>query len=151
LSAAKELRERAEAALSPERAPVSGLTLEDLRDALYASKIACYTQGFALLQAASEAREYGTNLREVARIWTGGCIIRAAFLERIRSAFADDHRPELLVLAPEFVADVAGRVPGWRRVVAAAVAAGRPVPGLSASLGWFDTLAQARGNAGLIQ
>src|SRR5690606_6723048 len=117
LSAAGELRGRAEAALSPARGPVSGLTLDDLRDALYAAKIACYTQGFALLEAASEAREYGTNLGEVARIWTGGCIIRAALLERIRSAFAGERRPELLVLAPEFVADMASRVPGWRRVV----------------------------------
>lgn len=151
LSAGKELRGRAEAALQPQRGTVEGLTLDDLRDALYASKIASYTQGFALLQAASEARDYGTNLSEIARIWTGGCIIRAAFLERVRAAFAGQDKPELLVLAPDFVADLQGRVPGWRRVVAAATAAGRPIPGLGASLGWFDTLTQARGSAALIQ
>jgi 6-phosphogluconate dehydrogenase len=154
LSVAKDLRARAEAALSPARGPVAGVSREDLRDALYAAKIASYTQGFALLQAASEARDYGTNLAEVARIWTGGCIIRAGFLERIRAAFAPGDaaaRPELLVLAPEFAADIARRLPGWRRVVAAAAAAGLPSPGLSASLAWFDTLTRARGSAALIQ
>ncbi|WAS93751.1 NADP-dependent phosphogluconate dehydrogenase [Nannocystis punicea] len=160
LSAAKDLRTRAEAALRPTRGVIQGVSTSDLRDALYASKIASYTQGFALLQAASEARDYGTNLAEVARIWTGGCIIRAVFLERIRAAFAQASRPsgpegsekpELLVLAPDFAADVARRLPGWRRVVAAAAAAGHPIPGLSASLAWFDTLTQSRGSASLIQ
>jgi 6-phosphogluconate dehydrogenase len=151
LSAAKDLRVRAEAALQPARGVLQGVSADDLRDALYASKIASYTQGFALLQAASEARNYGTDLAEVARIWTGGCIIRAVFLERIQAAFSGGQRPELLVLAPDFVADVARRLPGWRRVVAAAAAAGQPVPGLSASLAWFDTLTQARGSAALIQ
>lgn len=151
LSAARDLRVRAEAALRPPRAVLQGIRLDDLRDALYAAKIASYTQGFALLQAASEAHGYGTDLGEVARIWTGGCIIRAAFLERIRAAFAAAPRPELLVLAPDFAADVARRLPGWRRVVSAAAAVGHPIPGLATSLAWFDTLTKARGSAALIQ
>jgi 6-phosphogluconate dehydrogenase len=151
LSAAKELRVRAEAALRPSRGVLQGVSVDDLRDALYAAKIASYTQGFALLQAASEARDYGSNLGEIARIWTGGCIIRAVFLERIRAAFASEPRPELLVLAPDFAADVARRLPGWRRVVSAAAAAGHPIPGLAASLAWFDTLTKGRGSASLIQ
>jgi len=151
LSSARELRVRAEAAIRSARAPLAGVTVEDLRDALYAAKIASYTQGFALLQAASAERGYGTDLGEVARIWTGGCIIRAVFLERIRAAFASEPRPELLVLSPDFAADVARRLPGWRRVVAAAASAGHPIPGLATSLAWFDTLTKARGSAAVIQ
>ena len=151
LSAGKDLRVRAEAALRPTRGALQGVSVADLGDALYAAKIASYTQGFALLRAASEAYGYGTNLSEVARIWTAGCIIRAVFLDRIRQAFAGSPAPELLALAPDFVADLGRRLPGWRRVVAAATAAGRAVPGLSASLQWFDTLTTARGTASLIQ
>jgi 6-phosphogluconate dehydrogenase len=151
LSSFKDLRVRAEAALRPARAPLAGVAIDDLRDALYAAKIASYTQGFALMAAASEARGYGTDLAEVARIWTAGCIIRAAFLDRIRAAFAGEPAPELLALAPDFVADLARRLPGWRRVVAAATASGRAIPGLATSLAWFDTLSTARGTASLIQ
>jgi 6-phosphogluconate dehydrogenase len=151
LSSHKDLRVRAEAALQPVRGPLAGVSVDDLRDALYAAKIASYTQGFALLRAASDDRGYGTDLAEVARIWTAGCIIRAAFLGRVRDAFAADPAPELLALAPTFAADLARRLPGWRRVVAAATAAGRPVPGLAASLSWLDTLTAARGTASLIQ
>ena len=151
LSSMKDLRVRAEAALQPGRGRLQGVSIEDLGDALYAAKIASYTQGFALLRVASEAYGYGTNLAEVARIWTAGCIIRAVFLDRIRQAFAATPAPELLALAPDFVADLARRLPGWRRVVSAATAAGRPIPGLSASLAWFDTLTAARGTAAMIQ
>jgi 6-phosphogluconate dehydrogenase len=73
------------------------------------------------------------------------------FLDRIRAAFASSPAPELLALAPDFIADLARRLPGWRRVVAAAAATGRGIPGLSASLAWFDTLTTARGSAALIQ
>jgi 6-phosphogluconate dehydrogenase len=151
LSAAKDLRVRAEAALQPARSGLAGVSVDDLRDALYAAKIASYTQGFALLAAASEKYGYGTRLGEVARIWTAGCIIRAEFLDRIRAAFAAAPQLELLALAPEFTADLGRRLPGWRRVVASASAAGLAVPGLSASLAWFDTLTTARGSAALIQ
>lgn len=151
LSAAKDMRVRAEAAFEPVRTGLSGVSVDDLRDALYAAKIASYTQGFALLRAASEDRGYGADLSEIARIWTGGCIIRAVFLDRIRAAFSASPQPELLALAPEFVADLTRRLPAWRRVVAAAVSAGRPIPGLAVSLSWFDTLVTARGSASLIQ
>ncbi len=150
-SAAKGLRERAEAALQPNRGPLPGVTIDDLRDALYASKIASYTQGFALLALASEQRGYGTDLGEVARIWTAGCIIRAVFLDRIRAALSATPAPELLALAPDFINDLARRLPGWRRVVASAATNGHGIPGLSASLAWFDTLTTARGSAALIQ
>jgi 6-phosphogluconate dehydrogenase len=151
LSAQKELRVRAEQAFGATRGALASVSVDDLRDALYASKIASYTQGFQMLARASEERGYGTDLGEVARIWTAGCIIRARFLDRVRAAFARTPAPELLALAPEFVADLGRRLPAWRRVVGAALAAGIPVPGLAASLAWYDTLVTARGSAAVIQ
>jgi len=151
LSAQKELRVRAEQAFGATRGALAGVSVDDLRDALYASKIASYTQGFQMLARASEERGYGTDLGEVARIWTAGCIIRARFLDRVRAAFARTPAPELLALAPEFVADLGRRLPAWRRVVGASLAAGIPVPGLAASLAWYDTLVTARGSAAVIQ
>jgi 6-phosphogluconate dehydrogenase len=151
LSAQKDLRVRAEQAFGATRGALAGVSVDDLRDALYASKIASYTQGFQMLARASEERGYGTDLGEVARIWTAGCIIRARFLDRVRAAFARTPAPELLALAPEFVADLGQRLPAWRRVVGASLAAGIPVPGLAASLAWYDTLVTARGSAAVIQ
>jgi len=151
LSAQKELRVRAEKSFGAVRGKLSGVSVDDLRDALYASKIASYTQGFQMLSRASEERGYGTDLGEVARIWTAGCIIRARFLDRVRAAFARTPAPELLALAPEFVEDLGRRLPAWRRVVTASLAAGIPVPGLAASLAWYDTLVTARGSASVIQ
>jgi len=151
LSAQKELRVRAEKSFGATRGKLIGVSVDDLSDALYASKIASYTQGFQMLSRASEERGYGTDLSEVARIWTAGCIIRARFLDRVRAAFARTPAPELLALAPEFVEDLGRRLPAWRRVVTASLAAGIPVPGLAASLAWYDTLVTARGSASVIQ
>ena len=150
LSSAKDTRVRAEALHKPVRGKLEGVSVNDLADALYASKIASYTQGFALLQAASDAFGYGTNLSEVARIWTAGCIIRAAFLKRVMAAFSGG-KSELLALTPDFSADLARRLPAWRRVVAGAAKAGLAVPGLAVSLSWYDTLTTARGSASVIQ
>ena len=149
LSSAKDTRVRAEGLHKPVRGKLEGVSVSDLADALYASKIASYTQGFAMLQAASETFGYGTNLSEVARIWTAGCIIRAAFLQRVMAAFKD--KSDLLALTPAFVADLAKRLPAWRRVVAGAARAGLAAPGLAVSLSWYDTLTTARGTAAVIQ
>ncbi len=151
LSADVELRARAGAAFAAaSRPPLAGVSPGDLRAALYASKIASYTQGFALLAAASRELGYGTDRAEIARIWKAGCIIRAGFLDEVRAAFAA--APDaLLALAADFPAALAERLAPWRRVVAAALTAGVPIPGLAASLAWFDTLATARGSANLIQ
>jgi 6-phosphogluconate dehydrogenase len=159
LSASLERREQADAAFGEANAaaraaaPIRGITPDDLRAALYASKIASYTQGFDMLARASQEYGYGTDLAEVARIWTAGCIIRAGFLERVRAAFGSSagEPHTLLALAPDFQAELAGRLGAWRRVVGAATAAGVPVPGLASSLAWFDTLTTARGSANLIQ
>jgi 6-phosphogluconate dehydrogenase len=124
---------------------------EDLGAALYAAKIASYTQGFDLLARASEERAYGTDLAEVARIWKAGCIIRARFLDRVRAAFNEEGGTSLLAFAPDFREDLIECLPSWRRVVAAAMSAGLAIPGLAASLSWFDTLTTSRGSANLIQ
>ena len=144
---------RAEASgLFPGPAPSLGsLAVDDLRDALYAAKIASYAQGFDLLRRASATRGYGTSLPEMARIWTAGCIIRARFLEEVRQAFLQAPEPELLAFAPVFAEALRRREPAWRRVVAAAALAGLPVPGLAACLAWFDTLRTPQGSAALIQ
>ncbi len=149
LSSAKDTRVRAEGLHKPLRGKLEGVSVSDLADALYASKIASYTQGFAMLQAASDAFGYGTNLSEVARIWTAGCIIRASFLQRVMAAFKD--KQDLLALTPDFVADLSKRLPAWRRVVAGAARAGLAAPGLAVSLSWYDTLTTARGTAAVIQ
>ena len=151
LSSQKDVRVKAEAAHRPSRSRLTGVSVDDLAHALYASKVASYTQGFQLLRAASTTFGYGTKLSEIARIWTAGCIIRAAFLERIQAAFAATPEPELLALAPEFVSDLSKRLPAWRRVVSAASSAGLAIPGLATSLAWYDSLTTARGSANLIQ
>jgi 6-phosphogluconate dehydrogenase len=151
LSADVELRVRAEAAFEDShRSALAGISPDDLRDALFASKIASYTQGFELLAAGSRARGYGTDRAEIARIWKAGCIIRARFLDDVRTTF--EAEPDaLLALSGGFRDALAARLPAWRRVVAAGAAAGVPIPGLAASLGWFDSLVVARGSANLIQ
>jgi 6-phosphogluconate dehydrogenase len=112
--------------------------VEDLRQALYAAKIVSYAQGYALMRAA--AKEYGWNLNYggIALMWRGGCIIRSAFLGKIKEAF--DHNPGLsnLLLDPYFTARVTGAQEGWRRVVAKALTNGIPVPALTSALAYFD-------------
>jgi 6-phosphogluconate dehydrogenase len=130
---------------------LSGISTDDLRDALFAAKIASYAQGFALLKEASEAKFYGTDLSEVVRIWTAGCIIRARFLDDVRQAFKSNPGLDLLAFAPDFALELRQREGSWRRVVQAATEAGIPIPGLSASLSWFDTLRWARGSSAMIQ
>ncbi len=125
--------------------------VEKVRDALYAAKICSYAQGFALLRAASE--EYGYNLRyeELARIWRGGCIIRARLLEDIRAAYTRNPRLTNLILDPTFKKAIESRQMALREVVQAAVGMGIPVPAMSASLAYFDAYRTARLPANLIQ
>lgn len=125
--------------------------IEDVRVALYASKVVAYAQGFDQIQAASE--EYGWNIDRgaMARIWRGGCIIRARFLNRITEAY--ERNPELstLLVDPYFTDAVANGVSGWRRVVAQAALAGVPAPAFSSSLAYYDSLRSERLPASLIQ
>jgi 6-phosphogluconate dehydrogenase len=123
----------------------------EIRDTLYAAKICSYAQGFHLLRAASDAFGYGIDLGEVARIWKAGCIIRAAFLDDVRRAFAEAPDTANLLLAPRFAAAVRRRVPAWRSTVQLAVRLGLPAPAMTASLAYLDTIRRPRGTANLIQ
>ncbi len=128
----------------------SGL-VEDVRRALYASKIVAYAQGFDQMAAASA--EYGWNLKlgSMATIWRGGCIIRARFLDRIRAAYdADPNLPTLLV-DPTFAQALEEAQEAWRRVVATAVTIGVPTPGFSSALAYYDGLRRDRLPAALLQ
>ena len=125
--------------------------IEDVRQALYASKVVAYAQGFDQIQAASEEFEWNINRGDMAKIWREGCIIRARFLDRITEAY--DRHPELssLLVDEYFVDAVATGVSAWRRVVSQAALAGVPVPAFGSSLSYYDSLRAERLPAALIQ
>jgi 6-phosphogluconate dehydrogenase len=154
LSAMKS--ERAAASLilpGPHTAP-SGerkALVDAVRQALYAAKVVAYAQGMSLLKMASAEYGFGLNLSEIARIWKGGCIIRAALLDRIQCAFQRNPALPNLLIDEEFRAEVSGRQAAWRGVVAGAVTAGIPCLAMSASLGYYDMYRRERLPANLIQ
>jgi len=154
ISALKQERVEASGVLAgPDRA-MSGArdtVLEDLEEALYASKIVSYAQGFMLLDAASDEHGWGVDLGAVALMWRQGCIIRAAFLEKIRDAFRADPALGNLLLDPSFSEAVTAGQGGWRRTVARAVGAGIPAPAYSTALGFYDAYRTARLPANLVQ
>ena len=144
----------------PERSPDStsqspGLDraalIDALEDALHFAKVSSYAQGMALLRAATDAYGYGLDLAEIARIWKGGCIIRAALLDPIRAAFADGANLDNLLLAPNIAPSVNASMGGARDAIRVARALGIPCPALSASLDYVDTYRQERLPANLIQ
>jgi 6-phosphogluconate dehydrogenase len=114
-----------------------------IRDALYCSKICSYAQGMALLSMASQEFGYNLDLGETARIWKGGCIIRAGFLNKIKKAFSDNPSLPNLLLAPEFKQTILDRQEAWREVLVVANQMGIPVPAFSASLDYFDSYRRA--------
>jgi 6-phosphogluconate dehydrogenase len=125
--------------------------VEDVRRALYASKIIAYSQGFDAIVAGAE--EYGWDIHkgDVAKIWRAGCIIRAKFLNRITEAYAEQPDLVALVTAPYFTEAVSGALPSWRRVVAGAALAGIPTPAFASSLSYYDGLRSKRLPASLVQ
>jgi 6-phosphogluconate dehydrogenase len=125
--------------------------LEDARHALYAAKVCSYAQGMNLLKTASAQYRWGLKLGRIARIWKGGCIIRARFLDRIKQAYERDAGLANLLLDREFVEELTARQPAWRRVVSQAVARGLPTPTLSSSLAYFDGYRRERLPANLLQ
>jgi 6-phosphogluconate dehydrogenase len=125
--------------------------IDDVRAALYAAKAVSYTQGFDLLASASKARDWGVDLSELARIWQGGCIIRAAFLSRIRAAYAQNPGLESLLVDPAFAAELGARQQAWRRTMARALLAGIPTLTMGASLAYYDSVRTARLPANLTQ
>ena len=154
LSAIKEDRVEASQLLtgpSPDGAATQADLVDDLEQALYASKIVSYAQGYQLMRSA--AAEYGWNLDfgGIALMWRGGCIIRSVFLGKIKEAF--DRKPDLknLLLDPYFKEQVEGAQESWRRVVSRAVRWGVPVPATSSALAFYDGYRQAWLPANLLQ
>ena len=125
--------------------------IEDVRRALYASKLVAYAQGFDEIKAGSE--EYGWNIdpRDLATIWRDGCIIRAKFLNRIVDAYNTNPDVESLLLDPYFKNEMGDLINSWRRVVIAATQTGLPIPVFASSLSYYDSLRADRLPAALIQ
>jgi 6-phosphogluconate dehydrogenase len=154
LSALKEERVAASKVLTGPDARFEGdkaAFVEDIRQALYAAKIISYTQGYMLMRAAAAEYHWDLNYGGIALMWRGGCIIRSAFLGKIKTAY--DQNPELsnLLLAPYFKAEVENAQAGWRRVVAKAAEHGIPVPAMSSALAFYDGYRTERLPANLLQ
>lgn len=128
-----------------------GDLVDDIRQALYASKVVAYAQGFAQMRAASQANDWDLDLGAMATIWRGGCIIRAQFLNRIRDAYAEHPDLDNLLMVPYFTEAVANAQDAWRRVIVTATEQGVAVPAFSSSLSYYDGYRRARGPANLVQ
>jgi 6-phosphogluconate dehydrogenase len=125
--------------------------IDDVRLALYASKVVAYAQGFDQIAAGSDEYQWDVDRGAMATIWRGGCIIRARFLNRIRDAYDENATLPSLLVAPYFADAVRGGVEAWRRVVVQAAQAGIPTPAFSSSLAYYDGLRRDRLPAALIQ
>ncbi len=125
--------------------------VDDIRQALYASKVVAYAQGFAQMRAASIANGWDLDLGAMATIWRGGCIIRAQFLNRIRDAYAEHPDIDNLLMVPYFTEAVANAQDAWRRVVVTATQQGVAIPAFASSLSYYDGYRRERGPANLIQ
>jgi len=124
--------------------------VDDVRDALWSSKVVAYAQGLEQIRKASEEYGWGVDIATVARIWRGGCIIRARLLAQISDEYAAGRLRTLLV-APSIAAGLADRQEAWRRVVGVATSGGVPVPGFSSALAYYDTVRAERLPAALVQ
>ncbi len=154
VSALKEQRVAAATVLSGPDPFVDGDRSEivaDIHDALYASKIVSYAQGFMLLRAAAEEYEWDLDYGGIAYLWREGCIIRSVLLEHIKRAFEREPRLGSLMIDPYFQGELDRSQGGWRRTVSRAVAAGIPVPAYASALSFFDGYRSARLPANLIQ
>ncbi|RZB40255.1 NAD binding 2 domain containing protein [Asbolus verrucosus] len=154
LSALKPERETASRALPGPTAKFSGdpkKFLENVRQALYASKIVSYAQGFMLLREAAAVHSWDLDYGSIALMWRGGCIIRSVFLGQIKAAFDKDPGLRSLLLAPFFLDAITKAQDGWRNVVATAVTLGIPTPALSTALAFYDGYRSERLPANLLQ
>lgn len=154
LSALKEQRVEASKVLSGPKPEFKGdkqQFIEDLRNALYASKIISYTQGYQLMRSAAETYNWDLNYGGIALMWRGGCIIRSVFLGKIKEAY--DKNPDLnnLLLDPFFKEKVMNNQDSWRRVMATAISNGIPVPAMSAALAYYDGYRSEKTPANLLQ
>ena len=152
LSALRDQRREAAGFLAgPKPGGLSESLVEDIRTALYASKVVAYAQGFEQMASAARTYEWDLQMGELAKIWRGGCIIRARFLNRITESYAE--HPDLvnLLMAPYFRDAVADAQDAWRKVIVSAVEQGIAVPAFSSSLAYYDGYRRERGPANLIQ
>ncbi|MDR0892441.1 MAG: decarboxylating NADP(+)-dependent phosphogluconate dehydrogenase [Mediterranea sp.] len=154
LSAEKELRVNASKLLRKAHTPVTyhkEEILKQLASALYASKLVSYSQGFAVLQKASNNFGWNLDLASIARMWRGGCIIRSVFLNDIAAAFEASEKPEHLLLAPFFRNEIASMLEGWKNIVAEATKEELPVPAFASALNYYYSLSSANLPANMIQ
>jgi len=154
LSALKEERVAASKVLTGPKVKFEGdkkVFIEDIRNALYASKIVSYAQGFTLMRAAAQTYGWHLNYGGIALMWRGGCIIRSIFLGKIKDAFEKNRELPNLLLDPFFKEKVESSQGSWRRVAAAAVANGIPVPALTTALCYYDGYRCERLPANLLQ
>ena len=154
LSSIKEERVEASSQLSGPRVSFSGdkaQALKDIHDALYASKMVSYAQGYTLLSDAAKAFNWNLNYGAIAMMWRGGCIIRSAFLTKIKDAYDNNSDLKNLLLDPFFKDKINQSQEGWRRIIAVAISNGVPVPAMSSSLSYFDGYRSERLPANLLQ
>jgi 6-phosphogluconate dehydrogenase len=154
LSSLKEERIAAAAVLGSATPAYTGdeaALIADLEEALYASKIVSYTQGYMLMRAMSEESGWDLSYGAIALMWRGGCIIRAAFLEDIKAAFEANPALPNLLLDPFFKEQIGRAEAAWRRVVGTAVSLGIPVPAMSSALAFYDGYRRERLPANLLQ
>jgi 6-phosphogluconate dehydrogenase len=153
LSSQKEERVKAASILAGPGASVTSTSqlVDEVRHALYASKIVAYAQGFEHLRAGSKEFGWDLDLGALATIWRGGCIIRARFLDRIKDAYAASPDLPNLMLAPFFQEALASAQKSWRSVVKQATDQGVPIPAFASSVAYYDGYRRARGPANLIQ
>jgi len=151
------LKEERVAAAKKLRGPTPGIKgdrakiIEEIRKALYASKIVSYAQGYMLMRAAAEQYQWNLNYGGIALMWRGGCIIRSVFLGKIKAAFDQQRKLSNLMLAPFFKKALNGSHRGWRNAVATAVKKGIPVPAFSTALAFYDGYRSERLPANLLQ
>jgi 6-phosphogluconate dehydrogenase len=136
-------------ALVPE--PSRGAMTDALRDALYASKLVSYAQGFMLMQSAAETEGWTLPYGDIALLWRAGCIIRSRFLGDIKTSFSRSPVPPSQLQDPLFVAEIKAAEAGWRQAVIGAVGSGVAAPALASALAFYDGYRCANGSANILQ
>ena len=154
LSSNKEQRVKASGLLPGSASAFSGdkeTFLKQIQQALYASKIISYTQGYLLMQAAAQTHGWHLNYGGIALMWRGGCIIRSAFLGKIMEAYTANPELENLLFDPYFAQAVADSLPAWRATVSTAVLSGIALPAMTSALAYYDGLRTPNSGANMIQ
>ena len=150
-SSEKAARETAETILASGALTAEVPSESDLEAALLAGRILGHAQGFRILSAASEEYDWALDMARISEIWRAGCIIRSTLLDDLAEAFQNELPHQHLILAPVIAARLEQAIPALRRTVVAGAALGTPLPSLSASLAWYDSMRRGRGTTNLVQ